>query len=473
MARSLENLQKQYNSAASSTMGRGPGGPGGPGRGPGRGPGGGGGRMSATNGFKGKPANTKATILRIFSYVARYWKRLILVFMCMILSTAATLAGSYMLRPIINHIAEAGIPAAERVAYLGGMLGVLAGVYAVGILGTYLQSRLMIGISRTAIMNIRNDLFTKLERLPLRFHDNHPTGELMSRFTNDVDNIGLMMDQSLMSMVSGIINLVGTLVMMIVTNIWLTVITLVFIPIFVTSSRLIISKSRKYYSAQQAALGAANGYIEESVAGQKVVKVFNHEEECIEEFGLLNGDLRGKQMKAMFFGSIMGPISGNLAQISYALTAGIGTSNSSGQDTDFFKQVKTNISNSIGLTVSVPLFDNLQARTNIRKAKYSLQNNELALQEQQKKLYSTVEQYWLNATTSQQQYLYAKANVKSMQESYDLVSEQFSLGLKNIVELTTGKNNLLQAQQQLLQTKYTALLNEAMLNFYAGENIQL
>ncbi|MBP3213879.1 MAG: TolC family protein [Bacteroidaceae bacterium] len=156
-----------------------------------------------------------------------------------------------------------------------------------------------------------------------------------------------------------------------------------------------------------------------------------------------------------------------------SLNAGIGTSNSSGQKTDFFEQVKTNMSNSIGVTVSVPLFDNLQARTNIRKAKYSLHSNELALQEQQKKLYSTVEQYWLNATTSQQQFIYARANVKSMQESYDLVSEQFNLGLKNIVELTTGKNNLLQAQQQLLQTKYTALLNEALLNFYAGESIQL
>ena len=125
------------------------------------------------------------------------------------------------------------------------------------------------------------------------------------------------------------------------------------------------------------------------------------------------------------------------------------------------------------LTVSVPLFDNLQTRTNIRKAKYALQSSELALQEQQKQLYSTVENHWLNATTSQQQYIYALANVKSMQESYDLVSEQFNLGLKNIVELTTGKNNLLQAQQQLLQTKYTTLLNLALLNFYAGENIEL
>lgn len=156
-----------------------------------------------------------------------------------------------------------------------------------------------------------------------------------------------------------------------------------------------------------------------------------------------------------------------------SVTAGMGTNNSSGQHKAFTEQVKMNLSNSLGLTVSVPLFDNLQTRTNIRKAKYTLQSSELSLQEQQKNLYSTIENYWLNTTTSQQQYAYAKANVESMQESYDLVSEQFNLGLKNIVELTTGKNNLLQAEQQLLQTKYTALLNYAMLKFYAGEDIKL
>ena len=155
-----------------------------------------------------------------------------------------------------------------------------------------------------------------------------------------------------------------------------------------------------------------------------------------------------------------------------SMTAGIGSNNSSGQHTDFFKQVKTNMNNSLGLSVSVPILDNHQARTNIRKAKYALQTSELNLQEQQKQLYSTIENYWLNATTSQQQFISARNNVKSMQESYDLVSEQFNLGLKNIVELTTGKNNLLQAEQQLLQTKYTALLNSTMLNFYAGESIK-
>ena len=156
-----------------------------------------------------------------------------------------------------------------------------------------------------------------------------------------------------------------------------------------------------------------------------------------------------------------------------SLTAGISSSNSSGQDTEFFKQVKTNMNNSLGLSVSVPILDNHQTRTNIRKAKYALQTSELNLQEQQKQLYSTIENYWLNATSSQQQFIAARKNVRSMQESYDLVTEQFNLGLKNIVELTTGKNNLLQAEQQLLQTKYTALLNAAMLNFYAGERIRL
>lgn len=156
-----------------------------------------------------------------------------------------------------------------------------------------------------------------------------------------------------------------------------------------------------------------------------------------------------------------------------SLTASIGSSNSSGQHTEFTKQIKNNLSNAVGLTISMPLFDNFQTRTNIRKAKYAKQTSELNLLEQQKQLYSTIENYWLNTTTSRQQYIYAKANVQSMQESYNLVSEQFNLGLKNIVELTTGKNNLLQAQQQMLQTKYMTLLNSALLNFYAGERIKL
>ena len=261
---------------------------------------------------------------RLLSYVFHYKKRLICVLFCMLFSTGASLAGSYMVRPLINAIADSATPAADRIAYMLATIGVLAGVYLVGVAATYLQSRLMISVSQNSIEKIRNDLFDKLQGLPVRFYDNESNGEIMSRFTNDVDNIGTMLDTSITSLFSGLLTLVGTLAIMIYTNFWLTLITLAFIPIFAKGGGVLMKHSRKYYVAQQAALGALNGYIEENVAGQKVVKVFNHEDVCEEEFGLLNDDLRGKQQKAQFFGGVMGPIMGNTSQITYSLTAGVG-----------------------------------------------------------------------------------------------------------------------------------------------------
>ena len=313
MARSIEELRKQYSKAA-KTM---PGGP--PMRGPGgRGPMGRHGRAS------GKPKNTKNTIKRMLSYVGAYKFHLIMVAVCMIISTGTSLAGSYMLRPIINQIADTSTSGADRLMYLAQMLLVLASVYFMGIFAHYFQARLMLHVSQNASEKIRNDLFNKIQTLPVKFFDTNTTGETMSRFTNDVDNIDMMLNNSLVSVTSGIINLVGTFCMMIYTNIWLTLITIVFIPIFLKGGGAIAKASGKYYGGQQSALGAVNGYIEESVSGQKVVKVFNHENDCVEEFTVLNDDLRDKQFKAQFFGGIMGPVMGNTSQISYALTAGIG-----------------------------------------------------------------------------------------------------------------------------------------------------
>ena len=306
-ARSLENLTARYGGHRSDPQKKAGPGPRGP-------------RGMAT----GKPKDAGATIRRILTYIGMFKKRLIAVFACMLVSTAASVAGSYLLRPIINHIAEAGIPASERIAYLAAMIGVMGGVYLAGVGGTYLQNRLMIGVSQNAIARIREDLFTKLQTLPIRFFDNESNGEIMSRFTNDVDNIGTMLDSSITSMISGAFTLVGTLAMMILTNIWLTLITVAFLPVFALGGGKLMKHSRKYYLGQQAALGAVNGYIEENVSGQKVVKVFCHEETCIEEFSRLNDDLRGKQQKAQFLGGIMGPVMGNTSQISYSLTAGVG-----------------------------------------------------------------------------------------------------------------------------------------------------
>ena len=309
VGRSLDNLRKRYNADAMEAPRRGF--PGGPGRH---------GNAPAT----GKPKDARKTIARLFTYVGEYKARLVAVFLCMLLNTGATMAGSYLLRPILNKIADVAIAPAERVSYLISMLIVLLLAYMVAAFAAFMQYRLMITVSQNAVERIRCDLFSKLQRLPLRFFDGHSNGEIMSRFTNDVDNIATMLDNSLIAMCSGAVTLVGTFVMMVITNIWLTLITVAFIPLFMKGSMSIMKHSRKYYSEQQSALGAVNGYIEETVGGQKVVKAFCHEAVCEAEFGRLNDDLRDKQAGALFFGGIMGPVMGNISKLSYSLTAGIG-----------------------------------------------------------------------------------------------------------------------------------------------------
>lgn len=333
MARTLEQLQKQYNSAANKF----PGGHGGGGRG----------RMM---GAKGKPKNAKKTIGRLLGYLNEYKGRLIIVLCCMLVSTVSSLVGGYLIAPIIDRITAAvrktepsfkGIEAnvdaviskfatgffGEDVSvmqYVGMALAILVTVYVLSGALSYLMARLMLTISQGMLEKLRNDLFKKLQRLPVRYFDAHPTGEVMSRFTNDIDNIDAMINNSLSSIISGTVTLVGTLIFMISTSWVLTLITVLFIPVFTIAGAAIGKASRKFYSSQQAALGAVNGYIEESVTGQKVVKVFNHENESVEEFKLLNKDMREKQFAAQFWGGVMGPIMGNTSQITYAVTVGIG-----------------------------------------------------------------------------------------------------------------------------------------------------
>ena len=348
MARTLEQLQRQYNSGSSRVpggmgMGGGPRGGGPRGGGPGRGHG----------GHGGKPKDTRKTVGRLLGYLKPHTPKLIAVLICMLVSTVTSLIGSFMLMPIINHLAghvttsddgamavladkiitslTEGVidvlgnsTAADITVYLVTALLTLLIVYLVGIATTYLQGRLMLSVTQNTLEKIRNDLFSKLERLPVRYFDTHPTGEIMSRFTNDVDNMDTMLNNSLTSLVSGTVSLIGTFVFMLTTNWILTIITIVFIPLFTFGGAAIARASQKYYRGQQAALGAVNGYIEETVSGQKVIKVFNHEDECIDEFATLNDDLRDKQFRAQFYGGIMGPVMGNTSQISYAVTVGIG-----------------------------------------------------------------------------------------------------------------------------------------------------
>ncbi len=284
-----------------------------PGRGPGRGP------KSAGPMVK-KPQNAKKSILRLFSYVRNDVWKIVFVLLLAIVSALSSLAGSYVLRPVINSLTDG----TGSVSVLAKGCLIMAIIYAAGVVTQYFQSRIMVTVSQNALAKIRNELFEKVSKLPVRYYDTTDTGDIMSRFTNDVDAVGNMLSNTLVSILSGAITLIGTLALMIYTNVWLTLVTIVVSPLMIKAAALVGGKSRKYYKQQQAAIGAINGFVEETVSGQKVVKVFNHEDSARDEFDYLNADLRGKQLYAQFFGGIMGPVMGNLSQVAYSLTAMIG-----------------------------------------------------------------------------------------------------------------------------------------------------
>jgi len=272
----------------------------------------------------GKPKNASATMNRLLAYIGKDKYKILFVFACVLGSTLTSLAGSYILRPIINNLVSADQTAAEKINELMTGIMIMAGIYLVGIACAYLQQKIMIGVSQNALVKIRGELFRKIQRLPLKYHDTHTHGDIMSRFTNDLDAVGEMLNHTMTQIFSGIITLIGTVTLMFVTNWILALVIIVTTPLLVYVGGMIGKQSRRYFSQQQQALGAVNGYIEETMAGQKVIKVFCHEGTATDEFEFLSDELRKRQMKAQFFGGIMGPVMGNLSQVSYALSAAVG-----------------------------------------------------------------------------------------------------------------------------------------------------
>lgn len=272
----------------------------------------------------GAPKNTKATVKRLLSYLNEYKLSMGIALACVIAGTLAQLAGSYMLRPLINQYIAPIDGSRGSVSGLARGIVVMASVLAIGVAANYIQSRIMLTVAQNALQKIRDDLFGKMQTLPVRFYDTNNNGDLMSRFSNDVDTIGQMLSNTLVQLFSGALSIVGTLALMIYTNIWLTIVTIVIVPIMVKAGKSIATRSQKYFTAQQASLGAVNGYIEETISGQRVVKVFCHEDVAEEEFEILNEDLRNNMIHAQFFGGVMMPIMGNLSQLNYTLTACVG-----------------------------------------------------------------------------------------------------------------------------------------------------
>lgn len=279
--------------------------------------------MSAT----GKPKDLKKTVARLASYLVHERKWLMIAIVCATVNTVATLVASYFLRPIINtfiYYDPNEIDLSGRLAGLFKALAIMAVIYLIGVITLWLQQRLMLTVSQRSLKHMRNDLYCKMQTLPMKYFDNNSTGDIMSRFTNDVDTVGEMLNTTLIQLISGIITLVGTVVLMIVTNWILGLITIIATPLLTVISKTIIKKGRKAYAKQQKNLGILNGFTEEIISGQKVVKVFNHEEIAIDEFSYLNQELTKAQIKAQFNSSIMGPMTHQLCNVIYAVTACVG-----------------------------------------------------------------------------------------------------------------------------------------------------
>ena len=266
-----------------------------------------------------KPKNSKQVILRLWKYLRRQKLLLVVVLLLLLINTGATLAGSYLLRPIINkYIIPHNIPGLVK------MIILLLSIYIAGSLAAVWQNRLMITVAQKTVSNIRVEMFSKLQSLPVKFFDINNHGDLMSRFTNDIDNVSDSLNTSVMQLFTSSITLTGIFILMIYISPLLTLVTLIIVPLMLWVASQIIKKSKNFFTTQQVALGAVNGYVEEMISGQKVVKVFNYEEQAATAFEQLNYDLRDKATQAQLYSGAMMPVIQNLNTINFALTATVG-----------------------------------------------------------------------------------------------------------------------------------------------------
>ena len=280
-------------------------GPGGPGGGP-------------KGGFR-KPKDLRGTLSKLMRYLAHYKALLLLVLVLLVVSSVCTVAGSYMLKPLINdYILPGDFPGLAR------MLVLMAGIYVTGAVCSYGYARIMVRVSQTTVAKIREDLFEKMQALPLKYFDTHTHGELMSRYTNDIETVSEVLNNSFGSLISCTLNFTGTIIMMLVLSPVLTLVTFAMLLVMLQVVKGIGGRSRRYFAAQQKAVGEVNGYIEEMIEGQKVIKVFNHEEAAKAGFHERNEAYRQAGTRAQIFGGIMMPIMGNLSYLNYALTCCVG-----------------------------------------------------------------------------------------------------------------------------------------------------
>ncbi|OGO91801.1 MAG: hypothetical protein A2Y17_13670 [Clostridiales bacterium GWF2_38_85] len=272
-----------------------------------------------------KPKNAKRTFFRLISYMGKYKTYFIFVIIGMILSAAAGVTANYFIKPLINDYIAPMI-GQQNPDYLPliKQLLIMATIFLIGVAATYLSNRLAINISAGVLYKIRTDMYEKMQKLPIKFFDTRTHGEIMSRYTNDANSLSQMISMSIPQLISSLLSVVGVFGLMLYLSWALTLIVIGMLGLYFLVLKFVGGQSAKYFRMQQKDLGSVNGYLEEMIEGQKVVKVFSYEDKVLNEFTKRNNELFGAASKANTFANILMPIMGNLSYLHYAITAAVG-----------------------------------------------------------------------------------------------------------------------------------------------------
>lgn len=273
-----------------------------------------------------KVQNPGKLLARILKYIGqKYAVHFAIVLICILISVLASVQGTKFIQTLIDDYI---IPLTKQqnpdFSELAMALARVACFYGAGVIASYTQARLMVTVTQGVQKGLRNELFNHMESLPIKYFDTHAHGDIMSIYTNDIDSLRQLVSQAIPQVFNSVITIVSVLTMMFVLSVPLTFVSLAMVGINIFASKKVGSLSSKYFIAQQKSLGALNGYIEEMVEGQKVVKVFTHEEKCIEDFNALNEQLCDSANNANKFGNILGPINAQLGNLSYVVVASVG-----------------------------------------------------------------------------------------------------------------------------------------------------
>ena len=315
----------------------------------------------------GKVKNPKETLKRLLTYFKKYRWALVVVVICIILSSLVNVANSLFIKSLIDDYITPLLGSANPdYSSLISALSRMAIIFAVGVIATFTQMRIMVVITQGILTKIRDDMFAKMQTLPINYFDTHTHGEIMSHYTNDTDALREMISESIPQLISSCITIVAVFCAMLFTNVILTVVVMVILVIMLRVVKIIGGKSAKYFIKQQESLATVNGYIEEMINGQKVIKVFCHEDKSKEDFDKLNGILCENQTKANMMANILMPIMGNIGQIQYVIIAIAGG----------LLALKTNMGITLGAIAS---FLQLSRSFNMPVSRVSQQINSIAM----------------------------------------------------------------------------------------------